>query len=505
MFSAVMKKLPPPIFAQELAVLTPEEMARADALTIRSGTSGGWLMENAGQAVKSVVLRHYPGIQRALVLCGPGNNGGDGYVVARLLQALGIETIAHRSLLPIAGADAAGAAQAWTGPLLQLDQLELRPGDVVIDALYGAGFRGQLQGADALAAEHIKASGVPVVAVDLPSGVSGTTGRSEGPVIRADHTVAFFRKKPAHLLYPGRALCGALHVADIGISRSTVDEIQPALWENGPALFEDSLPKPQPDTHKYLRGHAGVFSGGPNSTGAARLAAMAAARAGAGAVTVFAPSDALGVHASHLTSVMLKTADNAKEVSALLQDTRLTSLVVGPAFGRYDWLRDVVGMVTNCGVSRELVLDADVFSAFAQRPTDLFSALAASQCAAVMTPHQGEFARMFPDIAQSGVSKVEMAREAAKRASAVILYKGPDTVIAARDGRAAINSNSGPELATAGSGDVLAGVIAGLLAQGMPAFEAACAGVWKHGKAGQFAGKGAVAEDLVSALAGQSF
>jgi ADP-dependent NAD(P)H-hydrate dehydratase / NAD(P)H-hydrate epimerase len=495
-----MEKTRPAQEFHDLAVLTPDEMARADALTIAGSISGRWLMENAGQAVKSVVLQHYPGIQRALVLCGPGNNGGDGYVVARLLQALGIDTIVYRSLPPKAGTDAASAAQAWTRPVLQLDQLELRSGDVVVDALYGAGFRGNLQGPDVLAAERVGASNVPVVAVDLPSGVSGLSGRGKGTIMRADHTVTFFRKKPAHLLYPGRALCGVLHVAKIGISRCTLDEIQPALWENGPVLFADFLPKQQADTHKYLRGHVGVFSGGPNSTGAARLAAMAAARAGAGAVTVFSPSDALAAHTGHLTSVMLKAAGNANEISTFLQDERLSSLVIGPAFGRYDWLREVVGLITESGVPRGLVLDADVFSAFAKRPTDLFALLANSNCRAVLTPHDGEFERMFPDITGASLSKIEMARAAAKRASATIVYKGPDTVIAAPDGRAVINSNGGTELATAGSGDVLAGVIGGLLAQGMPPFEAACAGVYIHGQAGSRCGSGLIAEDLVAAI-----
>jgi ADP-dependent NAD(P)H-hydrate dehydratase / NAD(P)H-hydrate epimerase len=486
--------------SSDCAVLTPAEMAQADALTIASGIAGLWLMENAGHAVKSTILRQYPEICRAIVLCGPGNNGGDGYVVARLLLALGIETIVHRSGLPKAGSDAGVAAEAWEGQILPLTKIDPRPGDIIIDAFYGAGFRGRLEGAEARAIDLVNVSGLPVVAIDLPSGLPGLTGKSEGPVIRAEHTVTFFRKKPAHLLYPGRALCGVLHVAEIGIIRCTLDEIQPALWENGPALFADFLPKQQADTHKYLRGHAGVFSGGPNSTGAARLAAMAAARAGAGAVTVLSPADALVTHAAHLTSVMLKTADNARETSTFLQDERLSSLVIGPAFGRYDWLREVAGLITESGVPRGLVLDADIFSAFVQRPTDLFAAIAASPCRTVLTPHQGEFERMFPDIAASDLSKVEMARAAARRSSAVIVYKGPDTVIAAPDGRAAISTNGGPELATAGSGDVLAGVIGGLLAQGMPPFEAACASVYIHGQAGSRCGSGLIAEDLVAAI-----
>ena len=485
----------------ENAVLTPDEMARADLLTIRGGISGARLMENAGQAVKSVVLAHYPGIRRAVVLCGPGNNGGDGYVAARLLAALGIETRVFRSRAPKPGTDAQTAAKGWDGPVLPLSQLRVEEGDVVIDALYGAGFSGALGGDDANAAEMVRSAGAPVVAVDLPSGVSGLTGRSDGASFAAAHTVTFFRRKPGHLLLPGRCLCGRLHVADIGIPRSVLDGIVPKLWENSPELFSQLLPKPDSSTHKYTRGHAGIFSGGAASTGAARLAAMAAARAGAGAVTMFAPIEALAAHAAHLTSIMLKTADGAQEVADLLADHRLRAIVIGPAFGRYEWLREAVGLALESRVERGVVLDADVFSAFAGCAGTLFEMVKASAAHVVMTPHEGEFQRLFPDIFKRPLGKHEKCREAAKQSGAVVLYKGADTVIASRDGRAAINTNGGPELATAGSGDVLAGIIAGLLAQGMPAFEAACAGAWTHGEAGRAAGKGAVAEDFISALA----
>ena len=481
------------------AVLTPSEMAEADRLAIAGGATGAWLMENAAQAVKSVVLANYPGIQRAIVLCGPGNNGGDGYVVARLLRQLGIETIVHCDRRPKPGTDAQAAALLWKGDALALPSLELRSGDVVIDALYGAGFTGALQGEDAVAAQKVTQAGVPVIAIDLPSGLSGETG--QGDCIRADHTVTFFRKKPGHLLYPGRQMCGALHVAEIGISAGVLDDITPKLWENGPELFEAFLPKPDCETHKYRRGAVGVFSGGATATGAARLSAMAAARAGAGAVTVFGPADALPALAAQLTSVMIRQVDDIAQAAIALEDGKLTSVVLGPGFGRYDFLRDVALSALKSSVPRGLVLDADVFSAFASEPKIFFKAIAASASQAVLTPHEGEFHRVFPAVSKQAASKAEKARQAARLSAAVILYKGPDTVIASPDGRAAINSNGGPELATAGSGDVLAGIITGLLAQGMPAFEAACAGVWMHGEAGAKAGMALVAEDLVEALA----
>jgi ADP-dependent NAD(P)H-hydrate dehydratase / NAD(P)H-hydrate epimerase len=482
------------------AVLTPDEMARADKLAVQGGMSGARLMENAGQAVKSVVLARYPCICRALVLCGPGNNGGDGYAAARLLSALGIETLVFRSRAPKPGTDAEAAATAWNGPVLPLSELRPEDGDVVIDALYGAGFSGALDGDDARAAETVRHSAAPVISVDLPSGVSGLTGICGGVAFQAAHTVTFFRKKPGHLLYPGRGLCGRLHVADIGIPSGVLDAIAPALWENSPVLFSPLLPRTDPVTHKYARGHAGIFSGGPASTGAAQLAAMAAARAGAGAVTVFAPGDALPALAAHLTSVMLKKTNDASGLAATLAGPRLGALVIGPGFGRYEWLREIVGQALKSGVERRLVLDADVFSAFASDPETLFGLIKASASQVVLTPHEGEFQRLFPGIFKIGLGKHNKAREAAELSCAVVLYKGPDTVIASPDGRAAINTNGGPELATAGSGDVLAGITAGLLAQGMPAFEAACAGAWMHGEAGKAAGRGAVAEDFVAAL-----
>ena len=480
------------------AVLTPAEMVDADRLALAGGITGAWLMENAGQAVKSVVLANYPGIQRAVILCGPGNNGGDGYVVARLLRQLGIDAIVHCSGRPKPGTDAQTASLRWKGDVFDLPALELRRGDVVIDGLYGAGFAGELRGANAAAAQMVNEADLPVIAIDLPSGLSGLTGK--GACIRADHTVTFFRKKPGHLLYPGRQMCGTLHVADIGIPSCVLDEIAPSLWENRPNLFEALLPEPDSETHKYRRGAAGVFSGGAAATGAARLSAIAAARAGAGAVTVFGPADALPELAAQLTSVMIRRVDNAADAAMALEDAKLTALALGPGFGRHDLLRQITLLALGSGVPRGLVLDADVFSAFAREPEILFKAIASSASHVVLTPHEGEFQRVFRAISLLPISKVEKARQAAALSGAAILYKGPDTVIAAPGGRAAVNTNGGPELATAGSGDVLAGIIAGLLAQGLPAFEAACAGAHLHGEAGATAGRGLIAEDLAAVI-----
>lgn len=484
----------------QTAILTPKQMNEADQLTIASSISGTWLMDNAGYAILDVVLAQYPALKRAVVLCGPGNNGGDGYVTARLLLNRGANVALYRQYSPKDGSDAALASLRFQGDVFDLKTLELAAGDVVIDALYGAGFHGALGGVDALVAQRVKASGAPVVSVDLPSGVNGSSGQHQGPCFRADHTVTFFRKKPGHLLYPGRAMCGQLHVADIGISERILLDIKPKLFENNLGLFAKNLPQSAPQTHKYARGAVGVFCGGAGATGAARLSALAAAKAGAGAVIMLAPTDAIPELASHLTSIMIRTLDNPDALPHCINDKKYASFVIGPGYRDLPRLKQTVLALLTSKRGLNLVFDADVFSAFANDANTLFLAIEKSSCTVVMTPHEGEFQRLFGDIAQSELSKHEKALAAAKRAHCTVIYKGPDTVIAAPDGPAAINSNGGAMLATAGSGDVLAGVLAGLLAQGMPAYEAACAAVYFHAVAGQWLGDGLIAEELANAI-----
>ena len=481
-------------------ILTPAEMGEADRFTMAAGIDGMTLMEAAGHAVKDVVLGFYPAIGRAVILCGPGNNGGDGYVVARLLAERGVPVSVYSNGTAKAGSDAAKAATLWTGGSMPLDRLAVGADDVVVDALFGAGFKGKLEGAEAAAAKLVRACGMPVVAVDLPSGVSGLSGAAFGESFSADHTVTFFRKKPGHLLQPGRALCGDIHVADIGINARVLGSIKPTLFENGPHIYQSALPRPSVTTHKYARGAVGVFSGEAHATGAARLCAASAARAGAGAVTLLGADDALTAMAWQVTSAMLRKVETISDVEAIVADAKFAALVIGPGFGRYRHLHEAVLSILAAPVSRGVVLDADVFSAFALEGEVLFAAIKASAATIIMTPHEGEFARLFPDLANGKLAKHERAREAARRSGAVVILKGADSVIASPDGCAAINSNGGPELATAGSGDVLAGVIGGLMAQEMAAFEAACAAVHLHASAGARLGPGLVAEELAAEI-----
>jgi hydroxyethylthiazole kinase-like uncharacterized protein yjeF len=480
---------------------TPLEMAEIDRAAIAAGPFDGYgLMRNAGAAVGREVLRRYPAAARVDVLCGPGNNGGDGCVVARLLAEAGVSVAVWSAGPPKPGTDAALAAGDC--PLIAKPFADYRPepGTVVVDALFGAGLARPLDMSFADAFRSTLDIGIPVVAVDLPSGVSGRTGEADGPHLEADLTVTFVRRKPGHLLYPGRLFCGEVVVADIGIPDRLIGDA--GLTDNVPDTWLGDLSMPISWTHKYMRGHVAVFSGGPTSTGAARLSAMAAARSGAGAVTLLSPASALQVNAAHLTSIMLQRVDEMGDTISFLKERKVRAAVLGPAFGDADRLRETaLAILERVDAPFTLVLDADAFTAFADAPASLFISAGASKAQLVLTPHGGEFARLFDDIARDDtLSKVDKARKAAKRAHATVVLKGPDTVIADRDGRAAINCNGSPWLATAGSGDVLAGIIAGLAAQLMPPFAASCAAVWMHAEAGSRFGPGLIAEDMPGLL-----
>jgi hydroxyethylthiazole kinase-like uncharacterized protein yjeF len=376
---------------------------------------------------------------------------------------------------------------------------------VIIDALFGAGLDRPVTGGPLAAIIAMNAAGVPIVAVDLPSGVSGTTGAVMGSAVNASRTVTFFRKKPGHLLLPGRVHCGPVEVAQIGIADAILGEIRPAAWENGPALWGSRFPVPSISGHKYSRGHAVVVSGGRAHTGAARLAAMAALRGGAGLVTLATPRDALDINAAASLAVMVRPVDTAAELGAMLSDPRFNAVAIGPGAGVGEHTRELA-LAALTG-PRGAVLDADALTSFAAHAADLFAALGKNGNA-VLTPHAGEFHRLFDKQLEVGsfhataeknpapISKLDIARAAAAMAGAVVIYKGADTVIAAPDGRAAINANAPPWLATAGTGDVLAGLVTGLIAQGMPSFEAAAAAVWIHGEAAATAGPGMISEDL---------
>jgi hydroxyethylthiazole kinase-like uncharacterized protein yjeF len=490
------------ILADTIEVLTTAEMAEADRLAMAGGVAGVQLMENAGRAVADAVARRSRRSTPAVrVVAGPGNNGGDGFVCARILAERGYPVrlllLGDRGRLK---GDAAAVAARWQGAVEVATPEALAGAELIVDALFGAGLDRPVEDTARALIEAINAAAVPVIAVDLPSGVNGNSGAVMGAAVNAAETVTFFRRKPGHLLLPGRLRCGPVDVANIGIPNTVLENIRPRIFVNVPALWAGCFPVPQPGGHKYLRGHAAVISGGMAHTGAARLAARGALRAGAGLVTIASPPDALAVNAAGNLAVMVRLVDGAGALAEWLADRRINAVVLGPGGGVGAGLREMV--LTALSGDRAVVLDADALTSFAEAPDPLFAAIKARAAPTVLTPHEGEFVRLFKNcnhpIDLEG--KHDRARRAMEISGAAVLLKGSDTVVVAPDGRASICENAPPWLATAGSGDVLSGFVAGLLAQGMPAFEAASAAVWLHGEAGREAGPGLIAEDLPEAL-----
>jgi hydroxyethylthiazole kinase-like uncharacterized protein yjeF len=483
-----------------IELLTTAEMAEADRLAIAGGISGSDLMENAGRAVADATA----GMERrrVIVVAGPGNNGGDGFVAARHLSKRGYTVrlcfVGEPKKLK---GDAALAAERWSGAVEEASPAALSDCDIIIDALFGAGLDRDVEGLPRTMIGAMNTSGVPIIAVDLPSGVNGTTGAVMGVAVSATRTVTFFRRKTGHLLMPGRLQCGITEVADIGIPDSVLDKIHPQAFANVPPLWGASFPWPRPQGHKYSRGHAVVVSGGPATTGAARLAARGALRAGAGLVTIASPREAMAINAASSLAVMVRPVDGSAELGTFLADKRRNAVVVGPGGGAGEGMREQV--LAALASQAAVVLDADALTSFVEEPLALVEAIGTRAAhAVVLTPHEGEFSRIFNSLSKktNSDSKLEKARIAADYSGAILLYKGADTVVAAPGGRAAIADNAPPCLATAGSGDVLSGMIAGLMAQGMPAFEAASAAVWLHGEAAGEFGAGLIAEDLPEML-----
>lgn len=481
--------------ADATALLSVAEMYTADSQAIGGGVPGYELMENAGRAVADAICARWAP-RPVVVICGPGNNGGDGFVIARLLREAGwpvrLGLLGQRDRL---SGDCALAAEDWTGTTEPATPDMLDGDPLVVDALLGAGLLRPVEG---VAADIVAAmAGRTVVAVDLPSGVHGDDGQVLGVAPQAALTVTFFRKKPGHALMPGRRLCGDIIVADIGISPDVLRVVNPRQWENDPALWRDLYPQPAADGHKYLRGHA-VALGGGRMTGAARLATRAALRIGAGLATAACPAAAVPLYSAGFPSLIVEPVEDAAEFAALLADPRKNAVLLGPGAGVGERTRDMV--LAALAAEKACVLDADALTSFADEPQDLLDRLD-DRC--LLTPHEGEFARLFEPSHFDGPGrngKLARARIAAAHSGAVVLLKGADTVIAAPDGRAVINTLASPWLATAGSGDVLAGMALGLMAQGMPTFEAACAAAWLHGAAGQLLGPGLIAEDIPEAL-----
>jgi ADP-dependent NAD(P)H-hydrate dehydratase / NAD(P)H-hydrate epimerase len=472
-------------------LLTVAQMGQADHLTVDAGMPSWQLMENAGQAVAREIARRFTP-RPISILCGPGNNGGDGFVVAIALAQGGWPVRVGLSGDPhqLHG-DAQRFAKLWSGGIEALNENLIEGAKLIVDALFGSGLSRALAPPVAQVLKLAAKAGVPIIAIDIPSGVMGDSGEELGAAC-ANCTVTFARKKPGHVLLPGRDLCGEIVIADIGISNSVIESLRIGTWENDPTLWASKLPRSASSGNKYTRGHALLYGGYP-MTGAARMAGRAAARVGAGLTTIAVPEIAFSIYASALTSIMVQPLNQQGDFAKLLSDARFTAFSIGPGAGVNQATRERA--LAMLATEKPVLLDADAISVFAPQPAELFASIR-SPC--VMTPHDGEFKRLF----DTAGDKLTRARRAARNSHAVIVLKGSDTVIAAPDGRAIINSNAPATLATAGSGDVLGGVILGLLSQGMEAFEAAAAGVWMHGEAANDFGPGLLAEDLPDLLPG---
>jgi hydroxyethylthiazole kinase-like uncharacterized protein yjeF len=474
-----------------MALLDVRQMAEADRLAVASGIPADLLMDHAGRSVADEIRRRWPSCP-VIVLCGPGDNGGDGFVAARYLAEAGwpvrVALLGARDRLR--GPARAHAAR-WAGAVEPLSPAVLDGAALVVDALFGAGLNRALDGPAAETLAEAARRRQTIVAIDVPSGVMGDSGEVL-EAVAATLTVTFFRKKPGHLLLPGRLLCGRTIVADIGTPAAVLDQIRPTIFENDPVLWRADLPWPRDGGHKYTRGHA-LICGGYPMTGAARMAGRAAARAGAGLTTIAVPEIALQIYAAALTSIMVRPLGTAQDFDDLLKDGRFSACLIGPGAGIDEVTRAKALALLATG--RPTLLDADAITVFQGDPSALDAAII-GPC--VMTPHDGEFRRLFDPKGD----KLARALRAARRSGAVIVLKGTDTVIAAPDGRAIINANAPPTLATAGSGDVLSGIILGLMAQHMDPFQAAAAGVWLHGAAAASFGPGLIAEDLPDLLPG---
>lgn len=473
-------------------ILTADQSKHADALTIGNGAPGLRLMEAAGAAFTHEITERFKPCP-VLVLCGPGNNGGDGFIAARELKKSGwnvrLACLVKKNALK---GDAALAAKTWDGEAETLSSnLSLKDTGLVVDAVFGTGFSRALDPELVTLFDKIRAKKIPVAAIDLPSGIDATGGTVAQGALAAALTVTFTRRKNAHVLLPAKTLCGRVTVAHIGITDETVALTGAQSFENTPALWIKNYPVPGPAAHKYDRGHTAVL-GGKKRTGAACLAAAAAQRIGSGLTTLLAPAESAAIYQSYRASLMTEAWESIDDLRSILRDERLNALVIGPGLGADARPQAEAALSLN----RLSVLDADVFTLYKSNPKDLFSKL--SPAKHILTPHEGEFARLFPDI--SSGNKIDRARRAAATANALVLLKGSDTVLAAPDGAAIVNTNAPPTLATGGSGDVLSGFIAGLAAQGMPLFMAAAAACWLHAETARNHGFGLTPEDIITSL-----
>lgn len=470
-----------------MEILTAEQMYRADKETCAKIMPEIQLMENAGFAAACQIARNYHKCP-VLVLCGTGNNAGDGLVVARILQQWGwpVEvalTGQEERMSPCAKIN----AEKFNGFKRQLSFKRLekmkKNGGLIIDAIFGIGLSRPVQDDIADFFRAVNESNLPCVALDIPSGIHADTGEVLGASLYCDMTITFCRPKIGHFLYPGKEYVGELVVCPIGIPDEIVRQNRPSFYENTPELF--SLPESSPYHHKYSKGATLIRAG--KMCGAARLAALANRRAGSGLTAVSCTTQAYPVFASDTAGTVIQTADTAQDFSEHVNSSKISAVVIGMGADKKDDTKAFLHLIAAS--EKPFVADAGALP---------FIKGIKKRSHGVITPHAGEFTRLFPEL--KGKNKLVQALTAAETLGCTVVLKGADTIIASAKGTVAINSVSNFDLATAGCGDVLDGIIGAMLAQGLPPFEAACAGVWLHSRAAEKAGKNMIAEDIIDHL-----
>jgi NAD(P)H-hydrate epimerase len=475
-------------------------MRHADHLTIESGVSGFDLMLSAGQAVANMAHEKWPDLT-VIILCGGGNNGGDGLVAGKFLHDMGadVRVFTLKSSLLQKG-DAKKASGFWDGKTEKLKNLikanDLSDNVLIIDALFGIGFCGRLNSDVSVALDFVKHKGWPVLAIDVPSGIDGDALTIDPHTLRVVATVTFFRKKICHVLMPTMAQCGEISVHDIGISGDVIGDFDIELYENTPFVWKDRIPQKTSRDHKYNHGHC-VILGGAKMTGAARMAANAAMRIGAGACSIVAPDkESAHIYQEAEPHLMVESLslEKAGTFEKHIQDERRNAVLIGPGAGLEDITNLKAAILKTLESDKAVILDADALSCFEDEPQTLLQAMTAKT---IITPHEGEFKRLFPALEGARLDRV---RQAITMTKAVIVLKGADTLIAQNNQPVFVNTHASPHLATAGAGDVLAGMICGLSARRMSAFDGARAACWIHGEASLQCGAGLVAPDLIDEI-----
>jgi NAD(P)H-hydrate epimerase len=494
--------LPPSAYS----ILTAPQMRAAEQTAVLAGTPLIVLMERAGLAVAEQIMARYEK-RPTMVLCGPGNNGGDGFVAARHLSAKGwpVRVLLYGKLEELAP-EAKIAASRWRGAVMTasaaaVDGVIEKGARLIVDALYGIGLKRPIAGEAAAMLQAVNRASLPVVSIDIPSGLNSDTGQIFGQTVAANLTVCFFRKKLAHVVMPGRMICGETVVVDIGIPDDGLKGLPLQISENHPDLWSGYFPQPRLNMNKYDRGHALVL-GGVEMTGASRLAALAAQRIGAGLVTITAPDSVRHIYAAAMTSIMVKPVEEGEGFSQsfgnILSDHRFNVAILGPGAGAHDGTKAAV--YAALAANKRCVLDADAINVFTREADLLRTLLEPVHHQCIITPHEGEFERLFQRIIDPAKDKITRVRQAAAYLNCPVLLKGADTIVASPEGLVIVNANAPATLATAGSGDVLAGFVGGLMAQGVDPFIAGCMAAWLHGAVATEHGPCLIAEDLIAGL-----